>query len=45
MNRLVLPSGDVMKQIDEEGYKYFGMKEIDKVMEEEMKSRSKKSRS
>ena len=40
MNGLVLPSGDVMKQIDEKGYKYLGMLEIDKVMEEEMKSRT-----
>ena len=40
MDGLVLPSGDVMKQIDEEGYKYLGMLEIDKMMEEEMKSRT-----
>ena len=40
MDGLVLPSGDVMKQVDEEGYKYLVMLEIDKVMEEEMKSRT-----
>ena len=40
MNGLMLPSGDVMKQIDEEGYKYLEMLEIDKVMEEEMKGRT-----
>ena len=40
MNGLVLSYGDVMKHIDEEVYKNFGMLEIDKVMEEEMKSRT-----
>ena len=40
MDGLVLPSGDVMKQVDEEGYKYLVMLEIDKVMEEEMKIRT-----
>ena len=29
-----------MQQIDEKGYKYLGMMEIDKMMEEEMKSRA-----
>ena len=41
MDGLVLPSGEVMKQIDDEGYKYLGILEIDKVMEEEMKNKFK----
>ena len=34
---LNLPNGKLMKAIDEEGYKYLGILEHDKVKEKEMK--------
>ena len=39
---ITLPTGEVMKTIDEEGYKYLGMIETDKIMEEEMRENFKK---
>ena len=33
-----LPNGKFMKTIDEEGYKYLGILEYDKVKEKEMKT-------
>ena len=41
-NGIVLPSGDVMKTISEDGYKYLGILESDKLMEKEMKEKVKK---
>ena len=35
---LNLPNGKLMKTIDEEGYKYLGILEYDKVKEKEMKT-------
>ena len=31
---LYLPTGEVMKTIDDEGYKYLGILELDEIMEE-----------
>jgi hypothetical protein len=36
---IVLPNGDVMKSIEDEGYKYLGILELDDIMEEEMRSK------
>ena len=35
----VLPTGEVMKTIDDEGYKYLGILELDEIMEERMKNK------
>ena len=35
---LSLPNGKLMKSIDEEGYKYLGILEYNKVKEKEMKT-------
>ena len=36
-NGIMLPSGETLKHIDEDGYKYLGILEYDSVKEEEMK--------
>ena len=36
---LYLPTGEVMITIDDEGYKYLGMLELDEIMEERMKDK------
>ena len=36
---LHLPTGEVMKIIDDEGYKYLGILELDEIMEERMKDK------
>ena len=36
---IVLPTGEVMKTIDDEGYKYLGILELDEIMEERMKDK------
>ena len=36
-NRIMLPSGETIKHIDEDGYKYLGILEFDSVKEKEMK--------
>ena len=36
---LYLPTGEVMKTIDDEGYKYLGILELDEIMEERMKDK------
>ena len=38
-NGIVLPNGQVMKEIDESGYEYLGIVEIDKIKETEMKDK------
>jgi len=40
---IVLPSGEVMKEVDEEGYTYLGVVELDKIKENEMKEKQQKS--
>lgn len=35
---IILPDGQVMKQLDEDGYKYLGILECNQVMEKEMKT-------
>ena len=35
--RIKLPDGQVMKQVGQEGYTYFGIIELDKMKEKEMK--------
>ena len=42
MHGIELPNGEVMKKIDEEGYKYLGIVEYDKIKESEMRSKFKK---
>ena len=32
-----LPSGEVMKEVDENGYKYLGVLQTEEVMDKEMK--------
>ena len=39
---IILPNGEVMKQIEQDGYKYLGILEMEKIMEEEMKMKVKK---
>ena len=34
-----LPDGEVMKQVGQEGYKYLGIIELDKINEKEMKEK------
>ena len=34
-----LPDGEVMKQVGQEGYKYLGIIELDKIKETEMKQK------
>ena len=36
---LTLPSGEIMKEVDENGYKYLGVLQSDKVMNREMKGK------
>ena len=36
-----LPSGEVMKEVDESGYKYFGVLQTEEVMDKEMKRKIK----
>ena len=36
---LYLPTGEVMKTIDDEGYKYLGILELDEIMEERIKDK------
>ena len=36
---IVLPTGEVMKTIDDEGYKYLGILELDEIMEKRMKDK------
>ena len=36
---ITLPNGQMMKEIDESGYKYLGIVEIDKIKETEMKDK------
>ena len=36
---LELPSGEMMKEIDESGYKYLGVLQTDEVMDKKMKRR------
>ena len=36
---LELPSGEVMKEVDEDGYKYLGVLQTEKLMNREMKER------
>ena len=39
---IVLPNGDVMKEVDKEGYTYLGIVELDKIKENEMKEKTTK---
>ena len=39
-NGISLPNGDLMKEIDEHGYKYLGIVELDKLKEKHMKDKS-----
>ena len=39
LHGIVLPTGEVMKTIDDEGYKFLGILELDEIMEERMKDR------
>ena len=39
---IVLPNGDVMKEVDKEGYTYLGVVELDKIKENEMKEKTTK---
>ena len=36
---VVLPNGETMKEIEEDGYKYLGILEMDRIMEGEMRSK------
>ena len=38
-NGITLPNGQMMKEIDESGYKYLGIVEMDKIKETEMKDK------
>ena len=38
---VVLPNGDIIKEIDETGYKYLGVLEAEDILEKEMKVRLK----
>ena len=37
---IVLPNGDVMKEVDKEGYAYLGIVELDKIKENEIKEKN-----
>ena len=39
LDGIVLPTREVMKTIDDEGYKYLGILELDEIMEERMKDK------
>ena len=39
LNSLVLPNGQMMRDIDERGYKYLGIVEIDKIKETDRKEK------
>ena len=39
---IVLPNGDVVKEVDKEGYTYLGVVELDKIKENEMKEKTTK---
>ena len=39
LDGIVLPTRQVMKTIDDEGYKYLGILELDEIMEERMKDK------
>ena len=39
LDGIILPTGEVMKTIDDEGYKYLGILELDEIMEERMKDK------
>ena len=39
LDGIVLPTGQVMKTIDDEGYKYLGILELDEIMEERTKDK------
>ena len=41
---IVLPNGDVMKEVDKEGYTYLGIVELDKIKENEMKEKKSNKR-
>ena len=41
-NGIVLPNGEVMKVIEQDGYLYLGILEMDRILEEEMRLRFKK---
>ena len=34
-----LPNGEVIKQVEKDGYKYLGVLELDQIMESDMKER------
>jgi len=34
-----LPDGEVLKEVEQEGYRYLGIMELDKIKESEMKER------
>ena len=38
-NGIALPNGQMMKAIDESGYKYLGIVELDKIKETDMKDK------
>ena len=38
-NGITFPNGQMMKEIDESGYKYLGIVEVDKIKEKEMKDK------
>lgn len=37
---IVLPNGEVMKEVEEDGYTYLGIVELDKIKEQEMKDKT-----
>ena len=39
LNGIELPNGQIRKEIDESGYKYFGIVEMDIIKEKDMKTR------
>ena len=39
LHGIVLPTGEVMKTIDDEGYKYLAILELDEIMEKRMKDK------
>ena len=39
LDGIALPTGEVMETIDDEGYKYLGILELDEIMEERMKGK------
>ena len=40
--RIMLPNGDVMRVVENEGYTYLGIVELDKIKEHEMKEKNNK---